>query len=336
MGSGLLHRITLALCAITIGISVACGNSTPAATQRLQPSSVPAIHPSRVESPATAKTPSIDNAKTSDPNWPLLQAALDQALAQAGDQLAAVEWGNLHYILLSLSYDHDLSEIRLAAVEYLREGLREHLENVSAVSVADEIEDNLPSTDVEALYRLGRTFDVDAFLLVDIWALGIRPLEERLPSTPEFQAEASVAIHLLLFSVEEGYFVSIGDPIYETYQGNYVAHVPTKPTETPSHDSTLSLIAGEPYVLALQPRVTQEDIVWSPDSQSLLFSSGLVEEVDNYPQFVGNLFLSNLDGQAYQLTWLSAFESPRIYTFMSDDMRYATDYRSRWVRCARP
>jgi len=241
-------------------------------------------------------------------------------VAHTVDQLSEVEWGEAHRVLLSLSYGKTTSETYPIAIEYLREGLREQIEDVLPVSVVDEIEDNLTNTDGGTLRRLGRTLDVDNFLLVDIWAIGFRRLDEWLASALEFQAEAYVSVNLFLFGTQEGhYFWS--EAIVETHKGAYTADVATIPTVEPSRKVESYPVLGEPYTLLLRPGVTHRELVWSPDSQVLLFWSGALEEVGGRHRLVGNIWLSDLSGRAHQLTWLSALENPWTYVFLPDGER---------------
>ena len=255
--------------------------------------------------------------EVSDPNWPLLQVVLDQAIASIENQLVTVDWEESQRVLLSLGYDEETAHSYPEVIDYIRSESRKLLEDRYSLKIIDDIKDNLGDLDAEALQRLGRTLNVDTFFFIDSIRVGYYPLAEKLPSAREFQGEAYVDLFPSLFSVSEGYYLWIGEPVFETCEGTLIVEMLQIPTE-PTDQSTLSMpIFGDPSLMISSQGVIHRDIVWAPDGQSLVFWSGDIDEGGEYPKLVGNIWITDMSGHMHQLTRLSTEASPDTYNFLS-------------------
>ena len=252
----------------------------------------------------------------SNPNWPLLQNVLGQAIASLEKQLSIVDWEEGQRVLLSLGYDEETAHSYPEAIDYIRSESRKFLEERYSLEVIGDIKDNLGDLDADALQRLGRTLDVDSFFFIDSIRVGFYPLEEKLPSAREFQGEAYVDLFPSLFNVNKGYYLWVGEPIFENYKGTFIVEnlpIPTKPLV----QNNLSMPTfGDPSLLISSQGVIHRDIVWAPDGQSLVFWSGNIDESGEYPRLVGNIWITNMSGHMHQLTRLSAEASPDTYNFL--------------------
>lgn len=251
-------------------------------------------------------------------NWTLLQPALDLALAELETQLQTIDWGENQRVLVSLNPSPETTQDYPLAIIYLRSKVYAQLASVPGLQIVEVVEDNLAELDSETLGQLGRTLKVDAILMIDNFKIHVFPLEYRLPSKESFQGEFSVRFYPELFEIGSGHWIWFGDLIIETQEGNVEFDTPKIVVERTPKDDSLPLVFEKPFLHFKSLGIEHREVVWSPDSQQLLFWSGGYEELDDYPELVGNVWLADLAGGEYQLTHQSHGASPQNYMFLPD------------------